>query len=176
MRHTRKRQDYPGGVLAGRLQSRLVREVARELLEEKGRWWNVLDNGALVLFQTALFHTHLFLIHQEPRFVADRSIIDHMAYVQRHVDLSFNSDMLPLYREMESWVSTHLRNAYDVLVYYSPEGLAINDEQRDIDERVRSLMSFYSPRVIEITRDDVNTFMRVAGVMRQRMIAGAAAR
>jgi len=65
-----------------------------------------------------------------------------------------------LYMEMLHWVSENLRGWYDTLLYYSPQGISLNEEQKAIDLRIVRLLNKYAPCYRTITRQDATFFMQ----------------
>ena len=134
-----------------------IPEIARELLEEKGKWWNQLTKEGITFFQKAVFHSHMFMVQGESRFVADRSILDHMVYVDLH--LRDVTKICPALTDLQSelWkTANRISSMYDLLIYYSPDGLELDETQRSIDYGIRLLVGAYAPNHVTVTRRDVN--------------------
>lgn len=134
-----------------------IPEIARERLEEKGVWWDRLTKEGVSLFQNAIFYSHMFMIQNEHRFVVDRSILDHMAYVDLH--LRDTSEFYPALVDLQLklWeTANNVGNMYDLLIYYSPDGLKLDRVQESIDYGIKFLLGTYAPNYVTVTRKKIN--------------------
>ena len=133
-----------------------IPEIARELLEEKGTWWDRLTKEGVACFQKAIFYSHMFMIQNEPRFVADRSILDHMAYVDLHLRNTPKIGPALTGLQLELWkTADKISSMYDLLIYYSPDGLELDKVQESIDYGIKVLIGAYALNYIMVTRDEV---------------------
>jgi nicotinamide riboside kinase len=141
-------------VAAQELGLPLLPEVARQVVELGFQ----LDKDATPEVETLIFLRQFHHEMTHPEFVADRSLIDAMAYA------GWVLDNQPFRKEMALWeacvdiATHHLRSQYSHVFYLPiefgivPDGLRPLDPdfQTEIDERMTKLLDLHDIRSIEL--------------------------
>ena len=134
-----------------------IPEMARELLEVKEKKFNELNARDVMDFQSAVYFSHIFMIRGQTQFVSDRGIIDHFAYLAYHVRKgTLYPDLLPLYSILSKKIRTELVGTYDLILYYSPEGVNLDREQQEIDNLISQYLSLFHPDYVSVNRRTIS--------------------
>ncbi len=143
--------------LSGISDHKYIPEVARELLDVKGKGFTKLGSQDIIDFQSAVFFSHIFMIRGQNCFISDRSIIDHFVYLAYHVKKGIlHPNLLPLYSIISKKIKTELTSMYDLILYYSPEGITLDKEQREIDNLINRYLSLFHPDYMSVDRRTIS--------------------
>ena len=133
-----------------------IPEIARDLLQYKGKEYPDNTVEEAVNLQTAIFHSHMYLIRNEKEFVSDRSVFDHLAYIKSAID-RFSPELMMKLSTLFSNVAAIAVNArayYDLLIYYHPGSIELSEDQKVIDKMVYGYLErFYSGLMVTVKRD-----------------------
>lgn len=144
-----------GEILARRLGLPLLPEAAREVVELGFR----LDQDATAETEALIFLKHYNNEVITPEFVADRSLVDVMAYAGWVLDNQPERKENALWEECERLADRHLRTNYSHVFYLPiefppvPDGIRSTDTefQKEIDRRIVTLLQTYGVRYVTVT-------------------------
>lgn len=146
----------------------LLPEAAREVAALGFK----LDKDATPEAETLIFLKHYYNEMIHPDFVADRSLIDVLAYAGWVLDKQPRRKEIALFEECRKLAQYHLRSHYTHVFYLPiefpivPDDLRPNDPefQREIDGRILELLAVYDVAYATL-RGDVPS--RVAALLEQ---------
>jgi nicotinamide riboside kinase len=135
----------------------LLPEAAREVASLGFK----LDKDATPEVETLIFLKHYYneMVHQD--FVADRSLIDVLAYAGWVLDNQEWRKETALFEECKKLAQHHLRSQYTHVFYLPIEFPIVPDDlrpddpefQREIDERILGLLDTYDVKFETLTGD-----------------------
>jgi nicotinamide riboside kinase len=143
-------------LLSKKLGLPLITEQARSVAEQMG--FKSIDNLTKVQrieLQANILHTQILQekAHRDTGFVADRTVIDNLAYWQ-----FYSLKDTPEYHGAAILARRHMRDAYDLLVFLRPE-FPIEDDgfrfacphcQRVVDMLVEDIVRLFELNCIEV--------------------------
>jgi len=120
--------------LSRKLNLPLIREVAREIASEG---FPVLSRFSTPTLRTqfAIFGRQLYEEQRYSHFVADRSILDNLAYMRLIVSKDF--DQIDMWCHLVRFARMYAKRTYDVLVYVPIEFRVPSDGFRHTDSKTR---------------------------------------
>ena len=135
----------------------LLPEAAREVAALGFK----LDKDATPEVETLIFLKHFYNEMVHPNFVADRSLVDVMAYAGWVLDNQERRKETALFDECTKIAQHHLRSQYTHVFYLPiefpivPDELRPNDPgfQKEIDERIIGLLETYDVAYEPLTGD-----------------------
>ncbi|MGH2785471.1 MAG: AAA family ATPase [Actinomycetota bacterium] len=135
----------------------LLPEAAREVAALGFK----LDKDATPEVETLIFLKHFYNEQIHPDFVADRSILDVMAYAGWVLDNRPWSKEMALFEECKKLAQHHLRSQYSHVFYLPIEFPIVPDDlrpddpkfQKEIDERIIGLLETYDVAYETLTGD-----------------------
>ena len=143
--------------VAGPLDLPLLPEAAREVAALGFK----LDKDATPEVETLIFLKHYYNEQIHPTFVADRSLVDVMAYAGWVLDNQSWRKEMALFEECKKIAQHNLRGQYSHVFYLPiefpivPDELRPNDPdfQREIDQRIVSLLESHDVAYETLTGD-----------------------